>query len=81
MNIEKSTKSKSYFYKFILIFLFISGLFSVFNNEMKLISINPNELENFPRMSSQSTEINIIWNKTYGGDYIDTAQSITRSSL
>jgi hypothetical protein len=36
---------------------------------------------NYLKISSQKSEVNIIWNKTYGGDYVDVAQSITNSSL
>ncbi len=31
--------------------------------------------------ASQKAEINLIWNKTYGGEFIDVAQSITNSTL
>jgi hypothetical protein len=39
------------------------------------------DLAVIPNSASQNAEVSILWNKTYGGDYIDTAQSIVRSSL
>lgn len=36
---------------------------------------------NYLKTAAKKSEVNMIWNKTYGGDYVDVTQSITNSSL
>jgi hypothetical protein len=62
--------------------------FSSINNNQHFIlnnnfntEIKPSYEFESPRSASQTTELKILWNKTYGGQYVDVAKSIINSSL
>ena len=69
---------------FYVISFFIFCVILLCNNDFKVSSPSidlTSSSDNCPKTSSFRAEINIIWNKTFGGDYIDVGQSITRSGL
>jgi len=86
MNTKKpiSDKLKLYIVGFITVNLLLINFTLLVNQQIGPNCNASNSYLNssaYPKTASQQAEINIIWNKTYGGDYIDTAQSITPSSL
>jgi len=86
MNTKKpiSDKLKLYIVGFITVNLLLINFTLLVNQQIGPNCNASNSYLNssaYPKTASQQAEINIIWNKTYGGDYIDTAQSITPSNL
>ena len=72
-------KLKSFFKWFLVINFVMINILYITNNS----PINDSTLysDYNPEAASSQANINIIWNKTYGGEYVDVAQSITNSSL
>jgi len=68
---------------FIIFYLIIMNIGLILNPQTNLDDTNVSfpDKSNGLKIASQETDIDIIWNKTYGGAFIDFAQSITRSSL
>lgn len=86
MNIKNHILSKQKIYLLLFIMLNLLMLNFAFiidqqNDPNFINSINSFDYSVHLETASQQAEIDIIWNKTYGGIFIDTAQSITPSSL
>jgi hypothetical protein len=86
MNIKNYflRKLKTYLTLLIILNLLIMNFALIINQQNDpnfIISMNHLDSSVNLKTASQQANINIIWNKTYGGEFIDTAQSITPSSL
>ena len=77
-------KLKTYLLLFIALNLLMMNFTLIINQQNISNLINSSSFLDssvYLKTASQQADINIIWNKTYGGEFIDTAQSITPSIL
>jgi predicted secreted protein len=86
MNIKNHIlgKLKIYLLLFMALnLLIVSFIFIIIHqNDPKFVnSINYRDSSIDLETSSQQVKINVIWNQTYGGEFIDTAQSLSLSNL